>query len=245
VYGRLFVSLQRLFVLIVVGVIATAILVLVQNKKEPSQSPQAQSDEAVILQGVRQLEIAPVDYPRDLDFGKGKFILLDFFVPNEEDFRIEQVVITKKGATDTEMPEAWLRLNSVRIYTTAHFENNRATFGAFPPVIEPETWNLEPETVFERVQHMGIPYEILEDISEKQLVLKPLPPLPQLFPAGSNVSFGIYGKWADGIAPRPKENGIRFCLEEISGTLVSRNGTEQKAQTRFAQPLCGPFLGVL
>ena len=56
----LFVRSQRLFVLIVVGLITAAILVLFQNKEESSQFPPAQSDETVILQGVRQLETVPV-----------------------------------------------------------------------------------------------------------------------------------------------------------------------------------------
>ena len=210
-----------------------------QKVKSPSGS--SVEEETVILQGIEPLEIIPVEYERTLDFGKGKFILFWLHVAQGEDFLIEPVVIEKEGASDMEMPEAWLRLNSVRIYTTARFENSRATFVAFPPIIEPETWNLEPETVFEQVQNMGIPYEILEDVSEKQVVLKPLPPLPQTLPAGSSVSFGIYGKWANDIASRSKENGTRFCLKEVSGTLLPSG---KKTKTQFAQPLCGPFLGI-
>ena len=235
-------TIRRSLLISVVFAASAAAFLFLRHDPPKALSPLVPQDkETFVLQGVRLLEVVPVDYPRGIDFGKGKFVLFDFSTPAGQDLLLERVVIEKQGASDTEMPEAWLRLNSVRVYTTARFENGHATFTAFPSVIEPETWNAEPETVFKEAHTMGIPYDVLQDGQEKQLVLHPLQPLPQLLQSGSDVSFGIYGRWTDSIASRAKENGIRFCLKEISGTLLPSG---QKATTRFAQKMCGERMGI-
>lgn len=202
--------------------------------------PPAQQPE--ILQGVQPLEIVPVEYPRDLDFGKGKFALFDFSVPADSDLRLEKLVVSVDGATDAEMPQAWLRLNGVRIYTTAAFHNGEAVFTSFPPS---EPGNIDIDSI-----PLGnITHERLQNAQESQILLKPLQPLPQLLPAGFTVSVGMYGKWSDGIASRPAASGIRFCLKKISGTMV-HSGSSTKliagklAETSFAQPICWPRLGI-
>lgn len=197
-------------------------------------TPPPQLQQAEILQGVEPLEIVPVDYPRTLDFGKGKFSLFDFSVPAAEDFRLERLVVSVDGATDEEMPQAWLRLNGVRIYTVTDFHSGEAIFTAFPPV---ESGNAD----IDRVSLGDIPHERLQNAQEAQILLKPLQPLSQLLPAGSTVSVGIYGKWVDDITPRPAKSGIRFCLKEISGVMTKN---DQPAKTSFAQPICWPRMGI-
>ena len=201
---------------------AAALFLLARSPSRSSPVPHTQ--DAVVLQGIEPLEIVAVEYARDLDFGKGKFALFWFHVPQGEDFRIERLVVRKEGASDEEMPEAWLRVNSVRVYTKPPFVKDEASFTVFPPE--------DPK---------DIPMTILENQQETEQLLQPTADLPRTFSSGSSVSLGIYGKWADSITPRPVASGIRFCLEEISGTLIASG---KNAATRFAQPLCWPRLGI-
>src|SRR3990172_2649144 len=75
------------------------------------------NSEIVTLLGVKPLEVVSVAYPVDLDFGKGKVALFELSLPTEEPFRIETVSTRLEGATAFEIPELWLRFNSVRVYT--------------------------------------------------------------------------------------------------------------------------------
>lgn len=188
---------------------------------------------AVILQGVRMLEVLPVKLPRAVDFGKGKFALLEVSLPAGESFRLEKIVIAKEGASDSEMPEAWLRLNGVRVYAKARFEKDEAVFMQFPPDAE------QPPAVSASIA--DIPKEALNDVQETQFLLTPNGDLPRVFPAGSEFSVGIYGKWVPDIPARAPEQGIRFCLKELSGTMLPSN---TPAKTSLAQPLCWPKMGI-
>ncbi|OHA52821.1 MAG: hypothetical protein A2991_00190 [Candidatus Terrybacteria bacterium RIFCSPLOWO2_01_FULL_58_14] len=193
-------------------------------------------DDTVILQGVMKLDLETVNFPRDLDFGKGKFALFRFFVPTEEDFRLERIVVVKEGASDAEIPEAWLRFYTDHVYSVAAFENGTAVFDQLPPE--------NPE---------GLEQGIVENEAEKQIIVLPQGPLPRVFPGGADIPVSIYGHWAEDIASRivplpssgapaqAPSGGIRFCLKEISGTFVESG---RKAKTSFAQPICWPRMGI-
>lgn len=200
-------------------------------------------DDTVILQGIRMLEVTPVALPRTVDFGKGKFALFEVSLPAGEELRLERVVISKDGASDSEMPEAWLRINGVRVYTKVLFQNNEAVFAQFPPNAE------QPPAASASIA--DTPKETLNDAQETQFLLTPNGDLPRVFPAGSEFSVGVYGKWAPDISARTPEQGlpdgasakagIRFCLKELSGTMLPSG---DKAKTSLAQPMCWPYMGI-
>ncbi|OHA47018.1 MAG: hypothetical protein A3A80_01160 [Candidatus Terrybacteria bacterium RIFCSPLOWO2_01_FULL_44_24] len=162
-------------------------------------------------------------YSRTLDFGKGKFISL-WVHPPGEDLRIEKLRVRKEGATDAEMPYAWLRLNGIRVYVRVPFVNDVAVFSAFPPK-----------------DISSFKYEGYKDAQEEQKLLLDLEDLPYIAPASGQTSTQIYGQFAPDIAPREQRQGIRFCLEEISGTLLPSG---RRALTSFAAPVCFSRMGI-
>lgn len=219
------------------AVVALWLLVVAANRTDkdtlpPATNSSSANEPAIILSGVNPLEIVPITYPEDLDFGKGKLALFDFFVPADEDFRIERMDVHLEGVSSDEVPELWLRFNSVRVYTKTEVRGSNAEIIAFPPVL--------PAQTAPPVDTQGTPSQILRNTQETQQLLHVGGSLSQTLQRNSGVSIGIYGKWAEGIAPRTPENGIRLCVDEISGSLSSG----AKAKTQLASPLCFPKMGV-
>lgn len=241
---------SRLFWFILVALIPAAFFAFLrsepQNREPILLAPP--SDDTVVLQGVQSLDLEPVNFRRDLDFGKGKFALFRFFVPQDlpgcaesegrcaSGFRLERLVVVMEGASDAEIPEAWLRFYTDHVYSVAAFENGVATFDQFPPE-----------------NYEGLEHGVMESPAEKQIVVLPQGPLPRVFLGVADVPIGLYGHWTQDIAPRTVplpssgahreafSGGIRFCLKEISGTFV---GSGKRGETRFAQPICWPRMGI-
>ncbi len=159
-----------------------------------------------------------------INFGKGKFISFWIYPPNE-DLVIDTIKVRKHNAGDEEIPFAWLRLNSIRSYVKVPFRDNLAVFNAFP-VSNPEEGT----------------YELTKNEQEDQkLVIKNASPN---FSATlkQDISVQIFGEFGENISPREPENGIYFCVEEVSGYLSASN---IPASARLAGPLCFPSMGIL
>lgn len=200
----------------------------------PSSIPPAPMEDGVVLLGVRPLEVVPVTYPVDLDFGKGKLALFEFTLPTGSGpFRIEALAARLRGTSDDEVPELWLRFNSVRVYSKASVSGSAALFSAFPPILTPD--NLPPDSL------PDTPTIYLQNPQETQLLVLPPGAFPQELPAGAIVSVGIYAKWFPDIARREPKNGFRLCLDRISGTFTDSG---VRAATSFASPLCWERMGI-
>lgn len=228
------------FLISILVLFASAGLLLFMLQKEPAEKNNGsilrdpKLEDNIILQGVRSLEVLPVSYPSDLDFGKGKLALFELAVPSGlGPFRIDTIKARLDGTTGHEVPQLWLRFNSVRVYTKTLVAGGGATFTAFPPLLG--TGSVTPDSL------PDIPSLRLENTQETQLLIESNEPLPQELPAGAVVSIGIYGKWFPDIIPREPENGFRLCLEHISGTFRESG---QRGVTSLAAPLCWNSMGI-
>ena len=179
--------------------------------------------EQVITFSIEPAGPDPASYSTSLDFGKGKYSVFWIHPPNE-DLIVDTIRIRKQGVSDEDMPYAWLRLNGIRSYVRTPFRDNLAIFHIFP---EPnpsegtyETYTSKQET--QKLTLIGAPNNFT--VSTKK-----------------DVSVQIYGQFGLDIAPREQINGIRFCVEEVSGTIAS---TGQKASTQLASPLCFNKMGI-
>src|SRR3989344_3594011 len=112
----------------------------------------------------------------------------------------------------------------VGVYVRVPFVNDVAVFSAFPPK-----------------DISSFKYEGYKDAQEEQKLLLDLEDLPYIAPASGQTSTQIYGQFAPDIAPREQRQGIRFCLEEISGTLLPSG---RRALTSFAAPVCFSRMGI-
>ena len=189
---------------------------------EPYQSQNQPIVEDVVPFHIEAAGPDVVSYPRDLDFGKGKYASFWIKAPNE-DLIVEEIRAHKEGAIDSEIPAAWLRLNSVRVYVREEFLNGEVVFRAFP--------SLDGT--------LGEYRELKNEQEEQKLLLNPSESSFIVTP-GKDVSVQIYGEFAPEIAPRESSNGIRFCVDEVRGYTASG----KPASTRLASPLCFNRLGI-
>lgn len=162
-------------------------------------------------------------YKTSVDFGKGRYA--SFWINRvNEDLIIDTIRIHKEGATDEEMPYVWLRLNGIRSYVRTPFRDNLAIFHIFPAPTPTEGT-----------------YELYTSAQEKQKLTLIDAPINFTVSTKKDASVQLYGQFGINIEPREPANGIRFCIEEISGTLAPSG---RKASTQLAEPLCFNKMGI-